>query len=80
MIMAALSKVKDNLSSYVKRAAKEEVVITSHGRPVGVLKGFADEDEYIEYRLLHDARFQRMIERSRNEYGKGKVTRIEDLG
>ena len=79
MIKAALSELKDNLSSYVKKAAKEEVVITNHGRPVGVIKGFAGEDDYLEYRLLNDERFQKIIEKSRREYKKGKVTRIEDL-
>lgn len=79
MIQRALSELKDNLSSYVKRAAKEEIVITNHGTPVGVLKGFANEDEYLEYRLLHDPRFHKIVERSRQEYKKGKVARIEDI-
>jgi len=79
VIKAALSELKDNLSSYVKRAAKEEIVITSHGKPVGVLKGFADEEEYLEYRLLHDPRFHKIVQRSRSEYRRGKVTQIEDI-
>ena len=79
MITAALSKLKDNLSSYVKKSAKEEVLITNHGRPVAVIKGFANEDEYFEYRLLNDPRFQRIIERSRREVREGKVTKLEDL-
>jgi prevent-host-death family protein len=79
MIMRALSDVKDHLSSYVKQAIKEEIIITNHGRPVGVLKGFATEEEYLEYRLLNDPRFQKIIERSRTEAREGKVTPIEDL-
>ncbi|MBI2441617.1 MAG: type II toxin-antitoxin system Phd/YefM family antitoxin [Lentisphaerae bacterium] len=79
MITTALSNLKDHLSSYVKESAKEEIVITSHGRPVGVLKGFAHEDEYLEYRLLNDARFLKIIQRSRREARAGKVTRLDDL-
>ena len=79
MIMAALSEFKDHLSSYVKRAAEEEVVITNHGRPVGVLRGFADEEDYLEYRLLNDPKFQKIVERSRDEARQRKVTRLEDL-
>jgi len=79
MITTALSELKDHLSSYVKKSAKEEILITVHGRHVGVLRGFADEDEYLEYRLLQDPRFLKMIERSRKEARKGKVTRLEDL-
>ena len=79
MITTALSELKDHLSSYVKRAAQEEIVITSHGRPVCVLKGFAHEDDYFEYRLLNDPRFQKIIERSRKEARRGKITRIEEV-
>ncbi|MBN1676833.1 MAG: type II toxin-antitoxin system prevent-host-death family antitoxin [Kiritimatiellae bacterium] len=79
MITTALSELKDHLSSYVKKSVKQEIVITVHGRHVGVLKGFANEDEYLEYRLLNDPRFQEMIERSRDEGRKSKVTKLEDL-
>ena len=79
MITAALSELKDNLSSYVKKSVKEEIVITNHGRPVGLLMGFANEDEYLEYRLLNDPRFVKMIDRSRKEARAGKVTNLDDL-
>jgi prevent-host-death family protein len=79
MITTALSEMKDNLSAYVKKAARQDVIITNHGRHVAVLLGFADEDEYIEYRLLNDPRFQRIISRSRQEAREGKVTRLSDL-
>jgi len=79
MITTALSELKDHLSSYVKKAAREDVIITNHGKPVGVLKGFATEDDYLEYRLLNDPRFQGIVERSRQEARQGKVTKLEDL-
>jgi len=79
MITTALSELKDHLSSYVKKAAKEEVLITNHGKPVGVIRGFATEDEYLEYRLLNDPRFHKIVQRSRKEAREGKFTRIEDL-
>ena len=49
MIKTALSEFKDHLSSYVRKAHRHDVVITSHGRHVAVLTGFADEDDYLEY-------------------------------
>ncbi len=79
MITTALSELKDHLSAYVKRAAKEEVIITNHGKPVGVIRGFASEDEYLEYRLLNDARFHKIVQHSRKEARRGKVTRLDDL-
>ncbi len=79
MITTPLSEMKDNLSAYVKRAARQDIIITSHGRHVAVLTGFADEDEYLEYRLLNDPRFQAIVRRSRQEARDGKVTRLADL-
>jgi len=79
MITTQLSEMKDNLSAYVKRAARQDVIITNHGRHVAVLTGFADEDEYLEYRLLNDPRFQGIIKQSRREAREGKVTRLADL-
>ncbi len=79
MITAPLSEMKDKLSAYVKKAARQDIVITSHGRHVAVLTGFANEDEYLEYRLLSDPRFQAIVRRSRQEARDGKVTRLEDV-
>lgn len=79
MITAPLSEMKDKLSAYVKKSAKQDIVITNHGRHVAVLTGFTDEDEYLEYRLLNDPRFQHIVERSRQEARDGKVTSLRDL-
>src|SRR5262249_41622735 len=52
-----LSQVKDDLSRYLRQAAKEEIVITRHGKAAGVLIGFASEDDWFDYRLENDPRF-----------------------
>jgi len=36
----AMSEVKDRLSEYLVMAEKEEIIITRHGKPAGVLIGF----------------------------------------
>ena len=51
-----LSEVKDGLSRYLRLAEKEEIVITRHGKPAGVLIGFGSEDDWFDYRLEHDPR------------------------
>ena len=38
-------KVKDDLSRYLRLAADQEIVITRHGRPAGVLIGFDSEED-----------------------------------
>src|SRR6059036_1465706 len=61
----ALAKVKDDLSNYLRLADEEEIVITRHGRPAGVLIGFASEDDWFDYRLEREPRFLERIERAR---------------
>lgn len=79
MKTAALSEVKNDLSKYLRTAEREEVVITRHGKPAGVLKGFASEDEWFEYRLLNDPQFLKRIEKARREISAGKGISIEAL-
>jgi prevent-host-death family protein len=74
-----LSEVKDELSRYLRLAETEEIVITRHGKPAGVLIGFASEDDWFEYRLLNDPVFQRRIEAARASIRAGKGVRLEDL-
>lgn len=80
MKKAALSEVKDDLSRYLRAAEKEEVVITRHGKPAGVLIGFASEDDWFEYRLVNDPRFLRRVESARRSLAAGKGIRLEDIG
>lgn len=51
-----LSEVKDDLSKYLRLAGQEEIVITRHGKPAGVLIGFESEDDWFDWRLEHDPR------------------------
>ena len=73
-----LNEVKDELSKHLRRAEKEEIVITRHGKPAGVLIGFASEDEWFDYRLEHDPRFQARVATARKSLAAGKGVRLED--
>ncbi|OYD13795.1 prevent-host-death protein [candidate division WOR-3 bacterium JGI_Cruoil_03_51_56] len=79
MKKVALAKVKDHLSEYLRDAAKEEVVITRHGRPAGVLIGFESEDDWFEYRLENDPRFLKRIARARASIRAGRGIPWEDV-
>jgi len=74
-----LSEVKDDLSKYLRLAEDEEIVITRHGKPAGILIGFASEDDWFEYRLEHDPRFLNRIERARQSLREGRGVKLEDL-
>jgi len=74
-----LSEVKDDLSRYLREAEDREVVITRHGKPAGVLIGFASEDDWFDYRLENDARFLARIEKARESLRAGRGVRLEDV-
>ena len=79
MIRAKLSEVKDRLSEYLRLAETEEVIITRHGKPAGVLVGFASEDDWFDYRLENDPRFLARVARARKSLREEKAVRLEDL-
>ena len=79
MMEVPLSELKDELSRYLRLAEKEEIVITRHGKPAGVLRGFGSEDDWFDYRLENDPRFLGRIEDARRRIRNGEGTRIEEL-
>ena len=74
-----LSEVKDDPSRYLREAEKQEVVITRHGKPAGVLIGFESEDDWFDYRLENDPRFLRRVEAARQSLRAGRGVKLEDL-
>jgi prevent-host-death family protein len=74
-----LSEVKDDLSRYLREAETQEIIITRHGRPAGILIGFESEEDWFEYRLENDPRFLRRIEQARNSLQAGRGVRLEDV-
>ena len=79
MKMVRLSEMKDRLSSYLRLAESEEIVITRNGKPAGVLVGFQDEDDWFDYRLEHDPRFLARMESARTSIREGRGTLLEEL-
>ncbi len=79
MKTVALAKIKDDLSAYLRRAEREEIVITRHGQPAGVLIGFETEDDWFEYRLEHNPEFLQRVAQARAAVGRGEGVRLEDL-
>jgi len=74
-----LSEIKDDLSRFLREAETQEIVITRHGKPAGVLIGFESEEDWFEYRLEHDPRFWRRIEQARNSLRVGRGVSVEEL-
>ena len=74
-----LSEFKDDLSRYLREAETQEIVITRHGKPAGVLIGFESEDDWFDYRLENDPRFLRRVNEARKSLRAGRGVRLEDL-
>jgi prevent-host-death family protein len=74
-----LAEVKDDLSRFLRLAEHEEILITRHGKPAGVLIGFATEEDWFEYRLENHPEFLDKIAKARRDLEAGLGTAIEDL-
>jgi len=75
-----LSEVKDQLSRYLHKAEKEDVLITRHGKPAGILVGFGSEDDWFDYLLENDPRFLQRIEVARDSIRSGRGVLLEEVG
>jgi prevent-host-death family protein len=74
-----LSEIEDDLSRYLREAETQEIVITRHGRPDGLLIGFESEDDWFDYRLENDPRFLHRIEQARDSLEAKRGVRLEDV-
>jgi prevent-host-death family protein len=79
MKKVALTELKDDLSRYLRLAEKEQIIITRHGRPAGILTGFASEDDWFDYQLENDPRFLKRIEQARASLRSGQGVKLEDV-
>lgn len=75
----AIAEFKDDFSRYLRMATNDEIVITRHGKPAGVLIGFKNEDDWFEYRLEHHPEFIRRVSEARQSLAAGRGVRLEDL-
>jgi prevent-host-death family protein len=74
-----LSEIKDDLSKFLRLAEEEEIIITRHGKPAGVLVGFESEEDWFDYRLETDPRFLDRIEKARAGLRAGRGSKLEDV-
>jgi prevent-host-death family protein len=74
-----LSEVKNDLSRYLREAEKQQIVITRHGKPAGVLIGFESDDDWFEFRLENDARFLERVAQARERIRAGRGIKLEEI-
>ena len=75
----ALAEAKDDLSRFLRLAESEEILITRHGKPAGVLIGFENDEDWFDYRLEHHPEFIERVAEARRALRDGRGIRLEDL-
>ena len=73
------SEIKNNLSQFIRKAGSEDVVVTIHGRPAAVIIGFEDEDDWLDWLLLHDEAFMERMAESMRQYYRGEYVTLDAL-
>ena len=74
-----MTQAKSDICRIVREAAAGEVLLTRHGKPVAVVIGFRDEDDWFDYRLEHDEDFLRKIAKAREDIRKGRYVTLGEL-
>jgi prevent-host-death family protein len=67
MRFANVRELKNKTSEILKLAEKEEVVVTSRGKPTAIIKGITEED-FEDYLLENNPKFLAALEKARKEY------------
>jgi prevent-host-death family protein len=67
MRFANVRELKNKTSEILKLAEKEEVVVTSRGKPTAIIKGVTEED-FEDYLLENNSKFLAALEKAREEY------------
>jgi prevent-host-death family protein len=80
MKKVAASELRSHLARYLEQAAREDVVITMHDKPVGVLIGFGSDDDWLDYALENSPAFLARVKKARMDLRAGRGTRLEKLG
>lgn len=67
MRFANVRELKNKTSEILKLAEKEEVVVTSRGKPTAIIKGVSEED-FEDYLIENNPKFMAALERAKEEY------------
>ncbi|HAX79886.1 MAG TPA: hypothetical protein DCY88_29635 [Cyanobacteria bacterium UBA11372] len=69
--------MQNDLLKFLQIAQEEDIILMHEGKPVGYLVGFADEDDWIDYLMLHNEEFQTRLRRSLGDAREGRTIAFE---
>lgn len=71
--------MKDDLSRYLRMATTEDIVITRHGVPAGILIGIEDPEDLWEDLLLNTPEFMARIAQARASLRTGNYKTLAEI-
>ena len=78
MKFASVRDLKNRTSEMIRRAARTDVVITSHGRPVAILHGLKEED-LEDWVLANDPALRASYEEAERDFRAGRGIPLEQV-
>jgi len=78
MKLASVKDVENKLSDYLKKAEREDIIITRNGRPTAVLHHLG-EDDLEDYIVEHDPKFRKIIEKRWRAYSTRAGSPLEKV-
>lgn len=79
MTTHTMTEAKNDICAIIREAEKDAVLITRHGRPAAVVIGFANDDDWFDYRLEHDEAFLQKIAKARAQIKRGEFVALDEL-
>lgn len=79
MKTCTMTEAKNDICRIIRQAERKEVLVLRHGKPAAAVIGFQDEDDWTDYRLEHDEKFLRKIDRAREESKRGRFVPLSSL-
>ena len=77
MRFANVRELKNKTSEILKLAEKEEIVVTSRGKPTAIIRGVSEED-FEDYLLESNPKFLDALEKAKEEYMRLGGTGIDE--
>ena len=78
MKVASVRELKNQMSRFLKQAQKEDIIVTSRGKPIALISGLSSDD-LEDYALVSDEELKFRLEAGIKAADEGKLVAIEDL-
>ncbi|NJK73106.1 MAG: prevent-host-death protein [Oscillatoriales cyanobacterium RU_3_3] len=79
MKTVTLTDLQTDVLKYLELAELEDIIILKEGRPIGLLRGFSNEDDSFDRDLENHPLFKERVRKSRQKFREGKGISLEEV-